>query len=195
MSRSRGRWTAWVEVKRREAEAGDRSPTYVRELERFAKPEGYFSWWAGRSIHEIDYGMLEDWSLWLADRGLSPKTRRNVLGAFHSFLGWLRRRGDTRGVPELDCQVRGAGRSAARFPAVCEPPNGSAVVTLGASRSMASRGQGGGNRRRPAIRGDKAYDGHRGRSAGSPRACSPSLPRAPRPALHAAAMRAWRTRF
>jgi integrase len=45
--------------------------------------------------------MLEDWSLWLADRGLSPKTRRNALGAFHSFLSWLRRRGDIRDVPEF----------------------------------------------------------------------------------------------
>ena len=82
----------WLEVKRREVDAGDRSPTYLRELVRYARPEGHFSWWVGCSIFEIDYGGLEDWSLWLADRGLSAKSRRNVLGAFRSFMGWLRRR-------------------------------------------------------------------------------------------------------
>jgi len=95
------RMKRWLEVKQREVKAGDLSPTYVRELARYAKPDGYFSWWAGRSIHEIDYGALEDWSLWLADRGLSAKTRRNALGAFHSVLGWLRRRGEIRDVPEF----------------------------------------------------------------------------------------------
>ena len=91
----------WLEVKRREVEAGDRSPTYLRELERYAKPDGYFSWWVGHTIFEIDYGALEDWSLWLADRGLSGKTRRNALGAFRSFAGWLKRRGDLRELPEF----------------------------------------------------------------------------------------------
>ena len=91
----------WLQVKRREVEAGDRSPTYLRELERYAKPGGYFSWWAGTTIFDVDYGALEDWSLWLADRGLSPKTRRNVLGAFRSFLGWLKRRREIRDLPEV----------------------------------------------------------------------------------------------
>ncbi|MBW2362625.1 MAG: tyrosine-type recombinase/integrase [Deltaproteobacteria bacterium] len=39
--------------------------------------------------------------MWLADRGLSAKTRRNALGAFRSFLGWLKRRGDLRDIPEV----------------------------------------------------------------------------------------------
>ena len=30
----------WLELKRREVEAGDRSPTYLRELERYARPAG-----------------------------------------------------------------------------------------------------------------------------------------------------------
>jgi hypothetical protein len=32
---------------------------------------------------------LRDWSIWLAKRGLGPKTRKNVLGGFRSFCGWL----------------------------------------------------------------------------------------------------------
>jgi len=91
----------WLEVKRRETEAGDRSPTYLRELKRYTRRDGHFSFFSTYSIHEIDYGLLEDWSLWLADRGLAAKTRRNVLGAFRSFMGWLRRRGQIRDVPEF----------------------------------------------------------------------------------------------
>ncbi len=91
----------WLDVKRREVEAGDRAPMYLRELKRYARSDGHFSWWEGRTIYEIDYAALEDWSLWLADRGISPKTRRNVLGGFHSFMAWLRRRGEIRELPEV----------------------------------------------------------------------------------------------
>jgi integrase len=89
----------WLALKQREAEAGDRSPTYVRELARYVGPKGHFSWWAGRSIHEVGYAALEDWSHWLAERGLSPKTRWNVLAAFRSFLGWLYKREEIRELP------------------------------------------------------------------------------------------------
>jgi len=89
----------WLSLKQHEASAGDRSPTYVRELERFLQPGGHFSWWDGRSIHDVNYAALEDWSQWLADRGLSPKTRWNVLAAFRSFLGWLYRREEIRELP------------------------------------------------------------------------------------------------
>ncbi|HME71544.1 MAG TPA: site-specific integrase [Myxococcota bacterium] len=82
----------WLEVKRREAGAGDRSPSYLRELERYARVGGHFSFWRERSIHEVRYAALEDFSHWLADRGLSAKSRWNVLAAFHSFLGWLFKR-------------------------------------------------------------------------------------------------------
>ena len=91
----------WLDVKRRETAAGDRSPTYLRELERYGRPGGHFSWWQNRSIHEIEFGTLEDWSHWLADRGLSPKTRHNVIAAFRSFVGWLKRRRQLRELPEF----------------------------------------------------------------------------------------------
>ena len=90
----------WIEQKRREARAGDRSPTYVRELERYAEPTGHFSWWAGYGIHDIAYGRLEDWSAWLADeRKLAPKTRWNVMAAFHAFAVWLYKREDLTALP------------------------------------------------------------------------------------------------
>ncbi len=89
----------WLEAKERQLDAGDLSPTYVRELRRYCKEDGHFSWWAGRSIHEVDFGSLEEWSWWLSDRGLSPKTRHNVLAGFRSFLSWLHRRGDLPALP------------------------------------------------------------------------------------------------
>ena len=95
------RVTKWLDVKRREMEAGDISPTYLRDLERFAESDGYFSWWVGRTIYDINYAALEDWSLAMADRGLAAKTRSNALGAFRSFVTWLYRREELREVPEF----------------------------------------------------------------------------------------------
>jgi hypothetical protein len=97
----RSRLDRWLEVKRREMQGGSLSPTYLRELERYARPGGYFSFLDDLSIFEIGYGHIEDFSLHLADLGLSPKTRRNVLGALHGLLTWLRRRGELRAVPEV----------------------------------------------------------------------------------------------
>ncbi len=74
----------WLEIKRRAVEAHDLSPTYHRELKRYAREGGEFSYLAHYSVYEIDFAALEDWSLWLADRGLSPKTRRNVLVPCHT---------------------------------------------------------------------------------------------------------------
>jgi site-specific recombinase XerD len=87
------RWAErWLEIMRTRTAMGERSPNYLRELERWAKPNGHFAWWRGKSVYEIRAGALEDWSHWLAKRGVAAKTRRNVLGGFRAFVGWLRRR-------------------------------------------------------------------------------------------------------
>ena len=89
----------WLAAKQREVHAGDLSPTYVSELERYCKESGHFSFWNGLPIFSIDYAHLEDWSAWLADRGLGPKTRWNVMAAFHALIGWLYKREDLRDLP------------------------------------------------------------------------------------------------
>ena len=91
----------WLEIRRRECEAGSLSPGYLKELERLCAPRGHFSFFEHTSIHEISFGVLEDWSLWLADRDLGPKTRRNVMGYFRAFLVWLQRRGELRQIPRF----------------------------------------------------------------------------------------------
>lgn len=45
--------------------------------------------------------MLEDWSLWLADRKQSPKSRRNFLGYMRSFVRWLELRGEIPKAPRV----------------------------------------------------------------------------------------------
>lgn len=89
----------WVEVFRRRVETGSRAPRTLREYERWAGPEdspkAHFSWWYGASIWEVDPAGLEEWSYWMHQRGLSPKTQRNVMAGLHSFLTWVAR--DVRG--------------------------------------------------------------------------------------------------
>jgi integrase len=104
------RLARWLEIKRREATTHDRAPLYVRELERWARPGGYFAWWEGRSIRDVSEASLEDWALWLAEqpsrrRGarpgerLAPATRARVLAGFRSFLGWLFQRRELAELP------------------------------------------------------------------------------------------------
>jgi len=97
----RGWVDRWLERQRGRAEAGDLSPTYLRELDRWGAPGGHWATWDGWATWEITYGALEDWSAALAAGGLSAKSRRNVLGGFRSFLGWLERRGDLAVVPRF----------------------------------------------------------------------------------------------
>jgi integrase len=96
------RLEAWLALKRRQTESGEMSPGTLREYERYARPDGHFSWWYGKSVLEIDYGRVEDWNVWLASRGIAPKTRFNVVAAFHSFVTWLYKRNEIRQVPSFD---------------------------------------------------------------------------------------------
>jgi integrase len=83
-------------------EAGERSPGYLRELERYAELEGHIGgFWIGRTIHEINAGTVQDWDEWLRARPIGAKTRRNVLGAFHAFCSWLELRDEIAKVPRM----------------------------------------------------------------------------------------------
>lgn len=90
---------AWLVRRREDCVAGDISPTYLRELERYARAAGYFPWWREVTIWDVNTGLLDDWSRGMAAMTLSGTTRRKVLGAFHAFLADLVRRGDLERVP------------------------------------------------------------------------------------------------
>jgi integrase len=86
----------WIEVFEKRVEVGGRAPRTLREYRRWAGPKeskyAHFAYWYGTSIWEIATADVEEWSHWLAtERGLSPKTVRNVLAGFHSFLAWAAR--------------------------------------------------------------------------------------------------------
>lgn len=77
-------WTA-------QTRAGERSPTTLRELERWAKPGGLWGWWWGRDIRGLRNGDVIAWHAWLGEQGIGPKTRRNVSDGFKTFLRWATR--------------------------------------------------------------------------------------------------------
>jgi len=81
---------------------GQRSPTTLRELDRYAKPGGHWSYWEGRPIHGLAYSDVADWHRWLATRGISAKTRKNVSDAFRAMLRWWKDRDEGVAVPKFD---------------------------------------------------------------------------------------------
>jgi len=95
------RAAAWLARRREDAAAGDISPGYLRELERYVRAPGYFPWWNDATIWEVSFGALEDWSRAMAAKKLGANTRRKVLQGFRSFLADLVRRGELDRVPEF----------------------------------------------------------------------------------------------
>ncbi|HME73643.1 MAG TPA: hypothetical protein VKM54_27845, partial [Myxococcota bacterium] len=91
----------WLEVWRELVAQAKRSPTSIRELERYAQTDGHFSFWYGRTTLEVTTPHVDDFALWLGKRGLSAKTQKNVIGCFRSFVSWLARRGELDGRPEV----------------------------------------------------------------------------------------------
>ena len=94
----------WLEGFERKVQIGDRAPRTLREYRRWASDDdtGYFRWWYGQSIWEIDAASVDVWSDWLAERGLSRKTRRNVMAGFHAFCRWVERKRRSFQTPRFE---------------------------------------------------------------------------------------------
>jgi len=114
------RLAAYVRDFERSVEQGRRSPNSMHELARYAREGGHFSWWTGRSVHEISTATLREWLLWLGDRvvqrtgkRLSMKAQKNVLDLFRPFVRRLADDGliprvpkfPSIQVPEVEVQV------------------------------------------------------------------------------------------
>jgi integrase len=87
------RLAAYARDFERSVEQGRRSPNSLRELARYAREGGHFSWWAGRSVDEITTPNLREFVLWLGDRlnqrtgeRLAPKAQKNVIDLFRAFV-------------------------------------------------------------------------------------------------------------
>jgi hypothetical protein len=107
-------WTA-------QTRAGERSPTTLRELERWAKPGGLWGWWWGRDVRALRNGDVIAWHAWLAEQGIGPKTRRNVSDGFKTFLRWASRASAT-----------GAGDAwpVPAFPAISAPKTRTPTISV-----------------------------------------------------------------
>jgi integrase len=95
---------------------GKRSPSTLREVERYAQPEGHFSFWYETNAREITFGQVEDWHKWLGRRGIAVKTQKNISDTFRAFLRRIKRRGEIESVPE--------------FPAFEVPEYAPTIITL-----------------------------------------------------------------
>lgn len=85
--------------------ADKRSPTTLRELERYAQPDGTgtrgaWAYWYGQNARHITNGNVEDWHGWLATRGLHPNTQGKISDAFRAFLRRLEWRGEIDHAPQ-----------------------------------------------------------------------------------------------
>lgn len=92
---------SWLAFMRHQVDAGQRSPNYLHPLRSYTRPGGPFSYWDGRLLDDVTFARLEDWAMWLTEQELAPKSVRNVLGAFRSFLEWCKRRGALHAMPEF----------------------------------------------------------------------------------------------
>jgi integrase len=96
------RYADFLRFKQQEVANGDLAARTLREYQRYARDRGELSFWEGKSLSQVDRASLAEWSQWLAARGLSAKTRRNVMGALRSCMGWLKERGGLHGdVPNF----------------------------------------------------------------------------------------------
>lgn len=89
------RWLQHVEA---QVVATQRSPGTLREYRRYAA--GAFAPMRALSLYEITYERLDDWRGLLLERQ-GPKTTRNILAAFRTFLRWTRRRVTDLAVPDF----------------------------------------------------------------------------------------------
>jgi len=107
---------------KRLVDQGKRSPSTLREIERYARDDGHFSYWYGTNTRALTFGQVEDWHAWLGDRGISLKTQKNVSDAFRAFLRRLKKRSEIDSVPE--------------FPSIEVPEHAPTIITLEQQRKI-----------------------------------------------------------
>lgn len=89
-----GRFVAAFETK---VKSGDRSAGTLAQYRRYQRAE--LPYWQKTTVADLNFASLEDWNDHLVERGLAPKTRKNLLGAMHACCRWLERRGELKTVP------------------------------------------------------------------------------------------------
>ncbi len=93
----------WLELFERKVKTDQRGERTLKMYKRWANADtefGYFGFWYGRSIFEVDSPLLEEWECVLAEVPLRGKTRHNVFAGFHAFLSYAASRLRSFEIPQ-----------------------------------------------------------------------------------------------
>jgi integrase len=93
--RGKSLFPKWYEVKISEG----RAPSHLREIERYIRVH-YLPFWSDYDFRKIKAGDIEDFYMQFP-KHLSPKTKKNILTEFKTFLYWLKRREVIVRIPEF----------------------------------------------------------------------------------------------
>ncbi len=116
----------FLDMEERRLAEGDIRPRTFRELKRKLKRDGgYFSFWRDWSIDAVNYGALEEWSLWLREEfEIGAKTANHALDDLKRCMKWFARRGKIGAVPDFPRL-----KQEKKPPAIMEPEDVLAVIT------------------------------------------------------------------
>lgn len=93
------RAAAWLEELETRAQAGLRSPEYVRQIRRQASQDGIWGPLWDLSVHQLTRGTIDRWALSLVTKGYAPSTQRTMVAYLRAFMGWLHRNENIPTVP------------------------------------------------------------------------------------------------
>ncbi|MCH8891335.1 MAG: site-specific integrase [Myxococcales bacterium] len=104
-----GRWMKWL------TEDGELEPYTL--LGYRGHVNNQFKWWGNRTVDMIDWDLLFEWTVWMREeKGLAPKTIKNVLTTMKSFLNWQRMRDKSFVIPQFPTVKRGKRKKPVTMP-------------------------------------------------------------------------------
>ena len=92
-------WLEWL------ADESDLEPYTMSSYRGHVKNQ--FAWWDKRTVDQIDWDLLSQWSKWMKTEGLSPKTRVNVIATMRSLLRWYKMKHNDYTPPKFPIVKRG----------------------------------------------------------------------------------------
>ncbi len=88
------KFAAWITHREAAFATKQLSATTLRDERRYLSPAYYFASLLPRSIHALDFAVIQDWQNALLLSGRSAKTVSNAQGILKQFVKWLRVRGE-----------------------------------------------------------------------------------------------------
>jgi site-specific recombinase XerC len=101
-------WITWLE------DASDLEPYTLSSYRGHVGNQ--FEWWGARTVDQVDWELLYQWSKWMQAEGLAPKTVVNVLATMRSFLRWYQMRHSDYVIPQFPTVKRGKRKKPVTMP-------------------------------------------------------------------------------